>query len=170
MHRGSVIISIRVLTIKTNKRLRYWDQKTMDAVFIPSNTLLPQPAFQAQTNPMTSGSVPFTINWDDPHSAMGLLGLDVGTSADLELSALLQLLGRDGLNTSQETGAIDIRRVHNVYTHSNSLSNNNVIWSDGGRTTLVKMPVLGQIGDILHRYHSGHAYDFVDVSNKHCPL
>ena len=115
---------------------------------------------------MTVGSVSYTIIWSDPQSAMGLFGLDVGTSANLELSALLQLLGQEGLNTSQETGAIDIRRVHNVYIHSNSLSNNNVIGTDGGRTTLAKIPVLGQIGDVLHRYHSGHAYDFVDVSNK----
>ena len=97
---------------------------------------------------------------------MGLFGLDVGTSANLELPALLQLLGQGGLNSSQETGTIDIRRVHNVYVHSNPLSNNNVIGTDGGRTTLVKIPVLGQIGDVLHRYHSGHACDFVDVSSK----
>ena len=167
MHHGLVTNNTRALTIKTNKRLRYRDQKITNAVFfIPSNTLLSQPAFQAQTNPMTVGSVPYTINWSDPQSAMGLFGLDVGTSANLDLSALLQLLGQEGLNTSQETGAIDIRRVHNVYIHSNSLSNNNVIGTDGGRTTLVKIPVLGQVGDVLHRYHSGHAYDFVDVSNK----
>ena len=115
---------------------------------------------------MTVGSVPFTIHWDDPQSAMGLFGFDVGTSANLEMPSLLQLLGQGGLNTSQETGATDIRRVHNVYVHSNSLSNNNVIGTDGGRTTLVKIPVLGQIGDVLHRYHSGHACNFVDSSNK----
>ena len=53
-----------------------------------------------------------------------------------------------------------------MYIHSHALSNNNVPGTDGGRTTLVKIPVLGQVGDVLHRYHSGHAYDFVDVSNK----
>ena len=63
---------------------------------------------------MTVGSVPYTINWSDPQSSLGLFGLGVGTSANLDLSALLQLLGQEGLNTSQETGAIDIRRVHNV--------------------------------------------------------
>ena len=97
---------------------------------------------------------------------MGLFGLDNGTSANLVLSALLQLLALPGLYTSQSTGAIDIRRVHNVYIHSNALSNNNVIGAGGGRTTLVKIQVLGQIGDVLQRYHSGHAYDFVDVSYK----
>ena len=134
--------------------------------FIPSNTLLSQPAFQAQTNPMTVGSEAYTIVWRDPQSALGLFGLDHGTSANLDLSALLQLLAQPGLYTSQVTGAIDIRRVHNVYIHSTALSNNNVLGTDGGRTTLVKIPVLGQMGDVLHRYHSGHAYDFVDVSNK----
>ena len=53
-----------------------------------------------------------------------------------------------------------------MYIHSQALSNNNVLGTDGGRTTLVKIPVLGQMGDVLHRYHSGHAYVCVDVSNK----
>ena len=35
-----------------------------------------------------------------------------------------------------------------------------------GEETLVKIPALGQTGDVPHRYHSGHAYDLVDVSNK----
>ena len=134
--------------------------------FIPSNTLMQNQAFQAQTNPMTSGSVAYFIDWNNPQSALGLFGLDNGTSANLDLSALLQLLALPGLYTSQSTGAIDIRRVHNVYIHSNALSNNNVIGTDGGRTTLVNIPVIGLIGNVLHRYHSGHAYGFVDVSNK----
>ena len=134
--------------------------------FIPSNDLLANPAFQAQTNPMTTGSAAYTIDWFNPQSALGLFGLDRGTSANLDLPALLQLLAQPSLYTSQVTGAIDIRRVHNVYIHSQALSNNNVLGTDGGRTTLVKIPVLGQVGDVLHRYHSGHAYDFVDVSNK----
>ena len=124
------------------------------------------PAFQAQTNPMTAGSVAYTIDWSDPQSALGLLGLDRGTSANLDLPALLQLLAQPVMNTSQATGAIDIRRVHNVFISSDALANNNTIGIPGSRTTLVKIPVLGQMGDILHRYHSGHAYDFVDVSNR----
>ena len=134
--------------------------------FIPSNDLMANPAFQAQTNPMTTGSATYTIDWFNPQSALGLFGLDRGTSANLDLSALLQLLAQPRLYTSQVTGAIDVRRVHNVYIHSQALSNNNVLGTDGGRTTLVKIPVIGQLGDVLHRYHSGHAYDFVDVSNK----
>ena len=36
----------------------------------------------------------------------------------------------------------------------------------GARTTICKIPVLGQVGDVLHRAHSGHHLDFVDVGNK----
>ena len=53
-----------------------------------------------------------------------------------------------------------------MFISSDALANNNTIGIPGSRTTLVKIPVLGQMGDILHRYHSGHAYDFVDVSNR----
>ena len=83
------------------------------------------PAFQAQTDPMTAGSVAYTIDWSDPPSALGLLGLDRGTSANLDLPALLQLLAQPVVNTSQATGAIDIRRVHNVFISSDALANNN---------------------------------------------
>ena len=53
-----------------------------------------------------------------------------------------------------------------MFISSDALANNNTIGIPGSRTTLVKIPVLGQMGDILHRYHSGHACDFVDVSNR----
>ena len=125
-----------------------------------------QPAFQAQTNRMTVGYVPYTVDWNDPQAALGLLGLDHGTSANLDLPALLQLLAQPVTNTPPATGAIDARRGHNVFISSDALANNNTIGIPGSRTTLVKVPVLGQTGDILHRYHSGHAYDFVDVSNR----
>ena len=124
------------------------------------------PAIQDQTNPMTAGSVAYTIDWSDPPSALGLLGLDRGTSANLDLPALLQLLAQPVTNTSQATGAIDIRRVHNVFISSYALANNNTIGIPGNRTTFVKIPVLGQFGDILHRYHSGHACVCADVPNR----
>ena len=53
-----------------------------------------------------------------------------------------------------------------MFISSGALANNNTIGIPGSRTTLVKIPVLGQIGNILHRYHSGHACDFVDAPNR----
>ena len=99
--------------------------------FIPSNDLMANPSFQAQTNPMTAGSVAYTIDWSDPQSALGLLGLDRGTSANLDLPALLQLLAQPVMNTSQATGAIDIRRVHNVFISSDALADNTTIGIPG---------------------------------------
>ena len=135
--------------------------------FIPSNTLMQHPDFPAQANLKTVGSVGYSVDWQNTGSALGLFGLDSGSSANVDYPALLQLLGGQGLNTSQVTGAIDVRRVHNVYIHSQALSSNNVIsLGHGARSTLVKIPVFGQVGDVLHRYHSGHAFDFVDCGNK----
>ena len=54
-----------------------------------------------------------------------------------------------------------------MYIHSQALSSNNAIsLGHGARSTLVKIPVFGQVGDVLRSYHSGHAFDFVDCGNK----
>ena len=117
--------------------------------FLPSNHLMEQPSFQAQTTPITVGSVPYTVNWSNLQSAHALLGLGKGTSANLDLSARLQLLA-GSMYTSPETGSVDTRPVHNVYITSNALSNNNVIGARGSRTTVIKIPVLGLTGGVLH--------------------
>ena len=36
----------------------------------------------------------------------------------------------------------------------------------GARTTTCKIPVLGQVGDDLHRAHSAHHLDFAGVGNN----
>ena len=78
---------------------------------------------------------------------------------------MLQLLAGP-LYITQETGAIDVRRVQNVYVHIQSLSNHNVISAmSGNRTCIVRIPVYGQPGGVLHRAHSGSMYDYVDVCN-----
>ena len=110
--------------------------------FVPSNDLMGQLAFQAQTTPMTVGSVPYTVNWSNLESAHDLLGLGRGTSANLDLPALLQLL-TGSLYTSQETGAVDTRAVHNIYVTSNALSNNNVVGLRNSRSTVVKQSCSG---------------------------
>ena len=133
--------------------------------FIPSNDLMENPAFQAQTIPLTAGSVPYTVNWSNLQSAHDLLGLGKGTTSNLDMPALLQLLASQ-LYSVQATGAVDCRPVHNVYITSNALSHNNVIGIRGSRTTVIKIPVLGLAGDIIHRAHSGHAFDYVNVGNR----
>ena len=109
------------------------------------------PNFPAQANLRTVGSVEYSIDLQNAGSVLGIFGLDSGTSANSDFPALLQLLGGQGLNTSQATGAIHARRVHNVYIHSQALSSNNVVpLGHGARTTLVKIPVLGQVGPVTY--------------------
>ena len=79
---------------------------------------------------------------------------------------MITIMDQQDLAYALETGAVDVRRVNNVYVHSQALSNRNVIsLMAGARTTICKIPVLGQVGDVLHRAHSGHHLDFIDVGN-----
>ena len=76
------------------------------------------------------------------------------------------IMNQQGLAYTFETGAIGVRRVDKVYVHSQALPNRNVIsLMAGARTVICKIPVLGQVGDVLHRAHSGHHLDFIDVGN-----
>jgi len=46
--------------------------------FVPDETLLSNPAVQAQTNPMTVGSVVYVVDWRNLQSAHGLFGIGMG--------------------------------------------------------------------------------------------
>ena len=133
--------------------------------FVPDETLLSNPAVQAQTNPMTVGSVPYVVDWMNLQSANGKFGLGKGSSVGLDILAFYPLIA-GSLYTQQETGAVDARRAHSVYVHSQALSNQNVIGVAGSRSTICKIPVINTMGDVLHQPHNGHIYDFVDVSNR----
>ena len=133
--------------------------------FIPNNGLLATPTFQSLTNPRTAGYVSYTINWDNPESALGLFGLDKGSSAGLGISALTQLLGNTDLYSSQTTGQIDVRQLHNVYVRSFALANNHCIGPSGAKTLLQKIPVMDLPGNILHRSNGLHM-DYIDVGGK----
>ena len=115
--------------------------------------------------PITAGSVPYTVNWSNLQGAHDLLGLGKCTSANFDTSALVQLLAGP-LYSVQATGAIDGHPVPNVYITSDALSPNNAIGVRGRRATVIQLPVLGLAGDSLHRAHSGHAYDYVNVGNR----
>ena len=107
----------------------------------------------------------YTINWDNPESALGLFGLDKGSSAGLGISALTQLLGNTDLYSSQTTGQIDVRQLHNVYVRSFALANNHCIGPSGARTLLQKIPVMDLPGNILHRSNGLHM-DYIGVGGK----
>ena len=134
--------------------------------FVPSDSLLALPAFQAQTNPRTAGYTPYTVNWSDPQSALGLFGLGKSSSASLQLSSFMQLLSGTHLNFTQTTGALDIRRAHNVYVRSNALASTTTVGPPFARTLLVKIPCDALPGEVLSRTHSGHHQDYIECGNR----
>jgi len=135
--------------------------------YIVNDDLLADPAFQALVEPRTKFYAEYYLDWNNTKSAHELLGLGKGSSVNVKTPGMIQIMDQQDLVYSFETGAIDVRRVNNVYVHSQALSNRNVIsLMAGARTTICKIPVLGQVGDVLHRAHSGHHLDFVDVGNK----
>ena len=126
--------------------------------------ILRDPGLPAQVQPITSGSAPYALDFSNLESAHQLLGLGRGSSANTSFAELMALLANN-LGTTQETGAIDIRRVSNVFIHSEALANHNC-YGIGARIMLVKIPVLGMMGDILHRGATSHHLDFIDLGNK----
>ena len=132
--------------------------------FVVNDGLLSDPGFPDQVTPLTAGSNPYVMNFNDPQSAHHLLGLGKGSSVNTSFADLMTLLAGNLLQT-QETGAIDTRKISNVFIHSEALSNHNC-YGLGARTLLVKIPVLGVMGDILHRGATTHPLDFIDLGNK----
>ena len=141
--------------------------ETEQSFYIVNDELLSDPAFQAIALPRTKLFAEYELDWNNTKSAHELLGLGKGSSVNTKMAQMTTIMDQQDLVYTFETGAIDVRRVNNVYVHSQALSNRNVIsLMAGARTTICKIPVLGQVGDVLHRAHSGHHLDFIDVGNK----
>ena len=134
--------------------------------FIPDDSLLQLPQFQAQTNPRTVGFSPWTPDWSNMQSCLGLIGLGKRSSAGTSYDDFISMLATGHLLVNQDTGSIDIRRLHNVYLRSNSLRNNNIIGPPESQTLLCKIPVTNQSGDVLSRYHNGAVHDYIACSNR----
>ena len=126
--------------------------------------LLNDPGLPAQVQPITARTAPYNLDFSNLESAHQLLGLGRGSSVNTNFAGLMTLLANN-LGTSQETGAIDVRKVSNVFIHSEALSNHNC-YGIGARTMLVNIPVLGMMGDIIHRGATSHHLDFIDLGNK----
>ena len=132
--------------------------------FVVNDDLLNDPGLPAQVQPITAGSAAYALDFSNLESAHQLLGLGRGSSVNASFTELMTLLATN-LPTAFETGAIDTRKVSNVFIHSEALSNHNC-YGLGARTMLVKIPVLGVMGDILHRGATSHHLDFIDLGNK----
>ena len=134
--------------------------------FVPDDSLLEMPQFQAQTNPRTAGYAAWTPDWSNLQSAMGLFGLGRRSSEGTTYAIFESMLGFPHLFITRETGSIDIRRLHNAYIRSRALSSNNIIGPPDAQTLLCKIPVTEQPGDVLSRYHNGAAHDYIACGGR----
>ena len=134
--------------------------------FVPDDSLMELPQFQAQTNPRTAGYTPWYPDWSQLQSCLGLIGLGKRSSAGKSYAEFEAILAGAHLFTTQQTGSIDIRRLHNVYLRSNALRNNSIVGPPQSQTLLCKIPVTTQPGDVLSRYHNGAVHDYIACSNR----
>ena len=134
--------------------------------FIPDDSLMALPQFQAQVNPRTVGFASWTPNFSNLQSCMGLLGLGNRSSEGTSYAEFEALLAAPHMPITRETGSIDIRRLHNAYIRSHALSSNNIIGPPQAQTLICKIPVTEQPGDVLSRYHNGAAHDYIACSGR----
>ena len=78
----------------------------------------------------------------------------------------MALLASSRMYITQDTGAIDVRRLHNVYVRSRALSNMNTIGPSDAQSLLCKIPVTNQPGDVLSRYHNGAVHDYIACGGR----
>ena len=121
------------------------------SLFVPDDSLLELPQFQEQTNPRTAGFVEYTPDWTSPQSCLGLLGLGKRGSAGTSFAEFMALFASSLMYITQETGSIDVRRLHNVYVRSRALSSVSIIGPAASQSLLCNILVTNQPGDVLSR-------------------
>ena len=168
MNASSWLSSDYTCTYNVAKQTISISRPTSDqSFFIVNDDLLSDPAFKSLVDPRTALFEAYDLDFNNTKSAHELLGLGRGSSVNTKTAQMITIMDQQDLAYAFETGAVAVRRVNNVYVHSQALSTRNVIsLMAGARTTICKIPVLGQVGDVLHRAHSGHHLDFIDVGNK----
>jgi hypothetical protein len=96
--------------------------------------------------------------------------MDYSEDPGFRAVSLLTTLGADGTGTTwpktYTSGEVDVRNVHTLYIHSNSLSNFSSIGPKGSRSVLARIPVTGLSGSVLFKQHSGNLHDIIDCSGK----
>ena len=106
-----------------------------------------------------NGQQPWTLNRNDPKSAMSLLGLGPKSSENATLNELTNL--GDSLGNVHYTGALDLRANHCIYLHSPTLTNYKVLGPAGSRSCLARVAVNSGYGSILTHQHAGHVLDYI---------
>ena len=123
-------------------------------------------------NAYPAGATPtaYSINYGDPESASELFSMDYSEDPGFRAVSLLFTLNADGTSTTwpktYTSGEVDVRNVHTLYVHSNSLSNFSSIGPKGSRSVLARIPVTGLSGSVLFKQHSGNLHDIIDCSGK----
>ena len=112
-----------------------------------------------QTYDSNNGPQPWTMNYNNPKSAMSLLGLGPRSSENISLNDLLSL--SNDLGNEHYTGALDLRANHCIYLHSPNLTNYKVLGPASSRSCIARVAVNSGYGSILTHQHSGHPLDYV---------
>ena len=69
------------------------------------------------------------------------------------------------LQTSHQTGFVDLRSKHSLFVHSPSFRDYQSIGPRGVRTILAKIPVQSAYGSIIVYEHSGHVLDYLSITS-----
>ena len=141
---------------------------TPDKTFILANDDLLQQLFSNnvlfQTNDDINGIQPWTMNYNNPKSAMSLLGLGPRSSENITLFDLLSLA--NDLGNEHFTGALDLRANHCIYLHSPTLTNYKVLGPACNRSCIARIAVNSGYGSILAHQHSGHPLDYIPCGGR----
>ena len=112
----------------------------------------------------------FTLSATSPESADGLFGIDSHVDAGFRAVELLAILNNTATTTQfpkvYTSNQVDVRNLHTLYLHSNSLSNFSAIGPAGSRSVLARLPVTSLSGGVLYKQHSGNMHDIQDCSGK----
>ena len=118
----------------------------------------------------TSHQGSFALSAMNPESADGLFGVDAHVDAGFRAVELLATLNNTDLTTQFPktfvSQTVDVRNVHTLYLHSNSLSNFSAIGPAGSRSVLAHLAVTSLSGGVIQKSHSGNLHDIQDCSGK----
>ena len=120
--------------------------------------------------PLGATQSAYSFNTGNLEDASGLFSLDTHVDNGFRAAELMATLSNNGTSTqfpkTATTNEVDVRNIHTLYVHSNSLSNFSAIGPAGSRSVIARLPVTGLSGSVLFKQHSGNPHDIIDCSGK----